>query len=283
MATETTLTSARAWAPDLQAFAPRDVVNDAIIMQASTIAGSVEGDQPAVRVAFVDDAAATFTAEGADIAESDPTLDEVLVYTAKITQLVKLSREQWTQANTATELSESVRRAVTKKANEAFLTQAAPTSPAVTPPAGLINIAGIEDGGAVADDLDGLIDLIAALEDNGGNPSHIIVSPTSWASLRKFKTGTASAQSLLGAGTNDAERRLLDLPVLVSSAMTGGNGVVVDKSAVASAVGQVMVGSSEHVYFNSDNIALRCTWRLGWNVVHPDRIGKFSVTAPTEA
>lgn len=280
MATQITPTSARAWSPDLQAFAPRDVVPEALILQASTVAGNIEGDAPAIRVAFVDDAAASFTAEGATIAESDPALDEVLVYTGKITQLVKISREQWSQNGTATELSESVRRAVTKKANEAFLTQAAPVSPAVTPPAGLVNIAGIETGGAIADDLDALIDLIATLEGNGSNPSHLIVSPTSWASLRKFKTGTGSAQSLLGAGTGDAERRLLDMPVLVSSAMTAGSGIVVDKSAIASAVGQVQVASSEHLYFNSDNIALRCTWRIGWNIVHPERIGAFTVTAP---
>ncbi|MFC5998275.1 phage major capsid protein [Quadrisphaera sp. GCM10027208] len=279
MATETT-TSARAWSPDVNTFAPEDAVPEALILQTSTRLGEVEGDAPAVRVAFVDDDDAQFTAEGADIPEADPALNEVLVYTGKITQLVHLSREQFLQAGTADKIAQSVRRAVTKKADQAYLAQAAPVTPAVTPPAGLLNITGIEPGGAVADDLDVLVDLLATLEGNGATPSHIILDPTGWASLRKFKTATGEATSLLGAGTTDAQRMLLDLPVIVSGAMTAGSGLVIDKSAVASAVGAVSVAQSEHVYFASDGVALRCTWRIGWNVVRPDRLGSFTVTEP---
>lgn len=280
MATETTTTSAVAWRPDVSKFAPREVVPDALILQASNVAGSVEGDAPAVRVAYVDDATAQFTAEADVIPEANPALNEVLVYTGKITQLVRLSNEQWRQPGTSGELSDSVRRAVIKKANEAFLTQPAPTSGNVTPPAGLMNVSGTVNGGAIADDLDGLVDLIATLEGNGSNPTGIILSPTAWASLRKFKTATGQATTLLGAGTNDATRTLLDLPVLISSAMTAGAGMVVDRSAIPSAVGSVNVSTSEHLYFNSDSIALRATWRIGWNVMRPNRLGKFTVTAP---
>ena len=46
------------------------------------------------------------------------------------------------------------------------------------------------------------------------------------------------------------------------------------------AAGQVLVAQSEHAYFSSDSIGLRCTWRFGQNVVRADRIGKFTVTAP---
>lgn len=62
--------------------------------------------------------------------------------------------------------------------------------------------------------------------------------------------------------------------------MTAGAGAVLDKSAVVSAVGAVQVATSEHVNFKTDGIALRATWRIGWNLVHADRIGKFTVTAP---
>lgn len=280
MATETTATSAKAWSPDLTAYLPQDVIPEALVMQTSTIAGSVEGDAVAVRVPFVTDAAAGFTAEGADIPEANPNLAEVVVHTGKISQLVRLSREQFYQPNAATLLSTSVERAVVKAADVAYLTQVAPVAPAVTPPAGLLNITGIVDGGAVAADLDALVDLIATLETNGATPSHIILSPTAWGSLRKFKTATGSAQSLLGAGTQDAQRVLLDLPVLVSSAMTSGSGMVIDSGAIAAAVGAVNVAQSEHQYFASDSIAVRCTFRFGANLVHPDRVGKFTVTVP---
>ena len=47
------------------------------------------------------------------------------------------------------------------------------------------------------------------------------------------------------------------------------------------AVGPVEVATSEHAFFGTDSIAVRCIWRFGANVVKPNRIGKFTVTAPT--
>lgn len=280
MATETTITSAKAWAPDQNAFNPGDAVPDAIILQHSNVAGIIEGDQPVMRVAYVTDDEADVTVEGVAIDEANPGLSEALIYTSKITQLVRLSQEQYRQAGTAQELSQSVQRAIVTKSNSLFLSQAAPTGGATAPAAGLINVSGIEDGGAVAGNLDELVDLVATLEANGGTPTGIIVSPVAWASLRKFKTGTGSELGILGAGTNDAEKRLLDLPVTVSSALATNTGLVIDKAAIVSAVGPVRVDTDESVYFNSDSVALRATWRTGHNVVKADRIGKFTVTAP---
>jgi HK97 family phage major capsid protein len=276
--TETTLTSAKAWAPDLTAVAPDIAVPDALILATSTVAGNVEGDAPAVRVQYVDDAAAGFVAEGTAISEADPALSEVLVYTGKVAQLIRLSREQFSQPNASQLLSVSVARAVTRAANTAYIAQVAPTGPAVTPPAGLLNVSGIVNGGAVATSLDTLVDLLATLSANYSTPSHIVISPTAWASLRKFKVGTAYNGSLLGAGTNDAQHFLLDLPVIVDPAVPTNTGLVIDKMAVVSAVGPVMVTTSDQVYFNADSIGVRCTWRFGQNVVKPNRIGKFTVT-----
>lgn len=279
MATETTLTSAKAWAPDKGAFNPAEAVPTALILQHSTVAGVIEGDEPALRVAYVNDDAASFTVEGVEIDEANPGLDEAVVHTAKITQLVRLSREQFYQEGASRELSESVRRAIVKKADQAFLTQLAPIGPAVAPSAGLLNITDIETGGPVAANLDELIDLVATLEANGGSPSGIILDPVAWASLRKIKAATDSAMGLLGAGTNDSQRMLLDLPVTVSNALTEGSGVVVDSSAIVSAVGPVRVDTNDSVYFTSDGVALRATWRIGWTAVRPNRIGSFTVTA----
>ena len=281
MATETTLTSAKAWSPDLiTAVAADTAVPDALILQTSTVAGEIEGDAAAVRVQYVDDATATFTAEAAALTESDPGLSECLVYSGKVTQLIKLSREQWVQPNAQELLSASVRRAVTKAGNAAYVNQVAPTAPALSPPAGLLNVSGIIDGGAITDDLDGLVDLLATIATNDGTPSHLVVSPTAWASLRKFKIGVDYNSALLGTGATDAQPFLIGLPVIVSSAAPADSGVVIDSTAVVSAVGQVQVATSEHAFFSSDTIAVRCTWRFGANVVKPNRIGKFTVTAP---
>ena len=277
MTTQTTTTSAFPWRPDESTFHAADVVPTALIMQTSTVAGQVDGDKPAVRVAYVDDADADFVAEADEIDESDPAMAECVVQTGKISQLVKLSREQFYQEGTATQLALSVSRALVKRADQAYMSQAAPTPPDVQPPAGLLHVSGVTAGGAVAADLDALVDLIAELEAEGSTPSHIVVDPLGWAELRKLKTGTDFNSSLLGAGTTDAAPMLLSLPVMVNRWATPYSGVVIDRGAVVSAVGPVMIASSEHQYFSSDSVALRATWRIGWNVVRPQRIGKFTI------
>ncbi|PWJ24739.1 HK97 family phage major capsid protein [Branchiibius hedensis] len=281
MATETTLTSTDAWSPDVTGYAAGDIIPDALVLQCSTVLGKIEGDEPLLRVAYIDDAAADFVAEGAVIPEADPSLSEVTVATGKVAQLVRLSREQYVNGQAAGKLSDSVRRAVTTRANQAFLSQAAPTAPAVTPPAGITNVTGITSGGAVAGSLDKLVDIVAGIETAGGTPSQVLLSPTAWASLCKFKTGTSSAQSLIGAGVEPAQRQLLGVPVVVTSALTGSNGLVIDRAAVVSAVGDVMIATSEEVFFASDSVAVRCTFRFGATVVKPARVAKFTVTAPS--
>lgn len=278
MTTITTPASAGAWRPDVYTFAPTDVIPDAAILQATTVSGRVEGDAPAVRAAYVNDDTADFIAEGAEIPEGDPQLAEVLVHTAKISKLVRVSNEQWSQADTAGQLAQSVARAIVRRADLAFLAEPAPVAPAVAPVAGLAHTAGLIDGGAVDGNLDTLIDLVAELEENLATPSHILVSPTTWAALRRLKVGgTSTNESLLGAGTNDAQPMLLSLPVLRNRAVPTGVGFVVDRTAIVSAVGDVKVANSEHRYFDSDSVALRATWRIGHAVVRPERIGKFTV------
>src|SRR5690348_369097 len=104
--TATTTNSAYAWRPDQVAFAPADVVPEALLLQHSTISGTIEGDQPSLRVAYVDDATATFVAEASPIPEAAPALAEVDVFTGKVSQLVRLSNEQYRQAGTAEQLAQ---------------------------------------------------------------------------------------------------------------------------------------------------------------------------------
>lgn len=278
--TAQTPSSAAAWRPDQFTFHAADVIPEALVLQASTVSGSVDGDAPAVRVAYVDDDAATFIAEASEIPESEPGLSECVIYTGKISQLIRVSQEQFGQPETATQLSQSVARALVKKADSAFVNQVAPTPPANQPAAGLLNVADIVAGGEISGDLDGLVDLVAAIQGNQGMPTHIIVDPASWAELRKLKVASEWNQSLLGAGTADAVPMLLGLPLLVNIGMPAYTGLVVDRAAVVSAVGPIKVSTSEDVYFATDDVGLKATWRIGQNVVRPNRIGKFTVAEP---
>lgn len=272
-----TSSSAFAWRPDVTAFAPVDAVPEALILSASTVAGEVSGDEPSLRVAYVNDDSADFFPEATPIDESEPQLAECVVHTAKVAQLVAISNEGFANEGTAEQISQSVSRAIVARADQAFIAQSAPIGPAVAPPAGLLNVAGIEEGGVVYDNLDSLVDLIATLESNGAAPTHVILDPLGWAAVRKLKLASDSNASLVGAGTTDAAKMLLSLPVIVNRHVPAYSGVVLDRNAVVSAVGSVNVAVSEHAKFNSDSVVVRATWRIGWNVVRPDRVGKFTI------
>ena len=277
--TAKTETSAYAWRPDVTVFHAGDVVPDALINVASIVSGAVEGDAPSVRVAYITDDNATFVAESAEIPESEPDLAECVIFTGKISQLIRVSREQFYTEGTSDQLSSSVARALVKKADQAFLAQAAPTPPATNPAAGILNVDGIIDGDEVSTSLDVIVDLVSEIQTNGGNPSHVIVAPDTWAQLRKLKYASGSNQSLLGAETADAEPLLLGLPVLVNTAMPSLTGLVIDRNSVVSAVGSVLVATSADAYFSTDDIGLRATWRIGQSLVRPDRCATFTVAA----
>lgn len=98
--------------------------------------------------------------------------------------------------------------------------------------------------------------------------------------MAKIKTGTGSAASLLGAGTEAVERRLLGVPVLTTAPMPAGGLLVVDSSRVLTVYGQVRVARSEDAFFTKDVVAVRVTWRVGFNVMRPGRIVRLSTTAP---
>ena len=276
--TQTTLNSAAAWSPDIVSFVPTDIIPDALILQCSTVATTeLDGDAPVARVPDVDDDDAEFTAEGETINTQEPDLAEALVRTGKVSLLLRVSNEQFGMGNTAALLSDSARRAVTVKANAAFIAQPAPTPPALTPPAGIIEHDELVDGGPIADNLDGLVDLGAELEGAGAMLSHFVLAPDTWAVLRKMKTSDDSNVSILGAGTTDAQRVLLGVPVLVSPAVPSGSGLLLDRGAIVSAVSPIRVAQSEHAFFTADSTAMRVTWRIGAEVMRPERVGTFSV------
>lgn len=275
----TTGTAAYAHRPDLVAFAAKDVIPDALPLVVGTVVANVQGDAVAARVPYVKDDAAAFIAEGAEIPLSDPELAEAVIYTGKVAQLVPMSREQFNKIGTSGLIANSVQRAIVTKANTAFLNQVAPTAPAVTPPRGILTTTGLVPGGAVAGDLDVLVDLVATLQENGATPSHILLAPDAWAEIRKLKTGSTLNSTLLGAGTDDAAPRLLGIPVIVDKAMTTLTGAVIDRAEVLVAAGQVEVADSEHALFTRDSVLLRATWRFGAVIPRPDRIGTFTVTA----
>ena len=171
---------------------------------------------------------------------------------------------------------------MTFKSDDAFLTQAAPVSPASRPVAGLFNQTGTRQSRpAVTGNLDKLIDLEATVRANLANPSVWLMAPDTYATLKKMKafTGTDSNSnvSLLGSGTEQATPLLLSIPVEVRPQMASKTGLLVDRTQVISAVSPLEVAVDFSTFFSSDGVAIRATWRTGHGIPRPERIGKFTV------
>uniref|UniRef100_UPI00111C5733 phage major capsid protein n=1 Tax=Mycobacterium avium TaxID=1764 RepID=UPI00111C5733 len=226
-------------------------------------AGEVEGDEPAVRVPAVNlDDSTGFVPEGDDINEADPDLSELVILTGKVAVLVRLSREQLAQPAALDVISAEIKRSMLAKVDWAFLQQPSPVAPETHPPGGLLAYA--TAAGTVADNLDAVIDAVAAIEAlPAGQVTNIVASPDSWAALSKLKQADTSNMSLIGAGTESPTKTLLSIPVTVTSAMPANKILLVDRNKTLSAYGQLLVARSDDYYFGSDNVAMRATFRFG--------------------
>lgn len=277
MATIATPDSPKAFGLDVLGVAPKEAIPTALIVQASTRAGFVEGDSPAVRVPRINlDADVHPVPEGEDIPVADPALSEIVVLTVKVAELIKVSREQLRQPDAVEVIMHEIKRSLTYKADSMFAAQEAPVDPATWPPAGLI--ARGTNAGEIADNLDAVVDAVAAIESTpGGEATHILAHPLAYAEVRKYKTATDSEVSLVGAGTEAGPKTLLSLPVLTTSAMPEDKIVVLDKSQVLSAYGDVLLARSDEYFFGGDNVALRATFRFGIGLTDAKAVQVLSI------
>lgn len=95
--------------------------------------------------------------------------------------------------------------------------------------------------------------------------------------VSKFKTAEDSNESLLGPAAIAAQRQLLSVPVRVSANVPDDLLLVIDRRAVLSAYGALMVAVSEHAEFKRDALVTRITWRLGATIAHPERVVELRV------
>lgn len=264
--------------PD-RTFIARELIPSALIFLLTTNAGGIEGDSPLVRIPYIQALPEVgFVKEGADIDESNPTLSEIWVSTAKVALLSKITLEASSFSPAGTMVSDSMLRAVISASNVALLSNPAPGVGTEQEPTGLLNIPGIVDAGALAaDNVDAIAEAITSIEVNGGVVSHIVCDPASFGILRLMKSATGSNLPLLGAPSEQTGRQLFGVPLIVDQAMAAGTVLIVDSSNIISAAGTVQVSTSDDYYFNSQSRALRVSFRFGFKALKPNRIAKLSV------
>lgn len=163
---------------------------------------------------------AGFVAEGSQISDGDVGFDEVtlLPSTLKgIKTLVKLSNEL---VRTSVVGLEAVlrQRLVTDVANALDVAAWDGTGSSNTIK-GILRQTGIATGTLDLTDPDSIIDGLATAAGNHVTPTHIVMTPESFAALRKLKVGDEDARYLFDPNTiqNGTAMQLFGLPVIVSS------------------------------------------------------------------
>lgn len=268
----TTLTSPEAWRPNVvSTFDANDMLASALIVQSATLAGRVEGDAPVVLVPYVAvDPEAGFVTEGEQIPLDDVGAARIEVSTDKVAVITRVSQEMIAQPGAPQRLALSLRRSVTAKADQAFLNNTGG-------PIGLFQLADVATAGTLGSDLFAAYDAVAAIEADGGQASHALVNPTDWGALAKLPTAEGSNQSLLADVHDAAARSLAGVPVIVHAAVPRGQALVLDRTEVVAAYGWLELARSEHAFFTMDSVAIRATWRIGWNIVRPARLQKLTI------
>lgn len=270
--TTTTSTTPESWRPNVVAsYNPDDLISEALIVSAATKAGDIEGDEPQVLVPYVSvDPDAGFVAEGDDIDLDDVGSNQVAISTDKVAVLTRVSREVMAQPGAAERIANSLRRSITAKVDTAFINNA-------SSPTGLLNIDGVESAGTLSTDLFAAYDAVAGIEDDGGQATHLLINPLDWGQLAKLPTADGSNQSLLADVHDAAARSLAGVPVTVHAAVPTGTALMLDKTEVVGAYGQIMLARSDDAFFAQDAVGVRATFRLGWNVVRPARLRTLTI------
>lgn len=263
-------------------------LKDALILTQAVKGPVVEGDAPMLRVPFVSDSPeAEIVGEGLAIDEKNPVLSEILIGTKKIGILTVVSREALYADGVSAMLTDDLRTQIRKKADALFLHNVPTTSyaadaenglPAYKEPTGLVNVPGIVDGGNISDSINPLLETLGTLGDNEATPSAIIANYGTWAKLLQL-TDAAGRPLIARDVANSPAPVLYGIPVVLNSQAPADTLVIVDKTQIVASCNGVNLATSDQRYFERDSIGVRITMRLGWGVIHPNRLARLTIGA----
>lgn len=217
-----------------------------------------------------------WVAEGEQIGDSVPELDQITVTPSKVAGIVPITRELANDSSPAAQqiVGDGLARDIAHTIDAAFF--GALTAPA---PSGLESLTGVPlvDGGPL-DNLDPLAEAISLLATAGHDATAFVTTPAIALRLATLKAGTGSNAPLLMDS-----RTILQRPVFVSAKVSAGTIWTVDSSKVHTVLREdVELAVSEHTFFDTDRIAIRATLRVGFGHPAEDAITKINVSTGTE-
>lgn len=241
------------------------------------------------------DSVASWTAEGAEITESSPTMSGVDAVLSKCAAIVRVSNELVADANP--DVVAMIMGQLTRSLSLAVDLAGFEGSGTVNQPKGLsgyttINLnTSLGADGAVPTDLDEVAEAISSIETANGKPTAIFMHPAIWGVISKIKSDTAVTNNmplvLNQVGVSGApDRRLYGVPVFLSSQLsrteTRGSSHVCSSIYVADMSQIVFVKNAQlrleldrSRLFNSDESEVRGVLRATWAFPNPTAITRI--------
>lgn len=250
------------------------LIAQSIAAQAATV---VTTDAASFRIPkLVNDGGASWVAEGQPIPLSAPTFAETVVVPTKVAKLVPVSSEAAADTTPAAAqvVGDAVSRALADAVDEAFV---GPPSANPNAPGGLGSLGGSAAtlyAGAEFGNLDVFAEAAAAVEQTGTEVTAWIASPADALALAKLKSATGSAVPLLAPTPGQASRRTVEgVPILVSRFVPSGVIYGVPSSRVFVVIRQdAEIVTDSSYYFDSDQLAVRGTLRVGFGLPQPGAV-----------
>lgn len=226
------------------------------------------------------DPSAAWVAEGAEIAASDPTLDDIVVTPAKIAGLTIITNELAADTSPAAAgiVGDGLSRDIARKIDSAFFGSkgASPVQPA-----GLEDLVGVSavDAGAEWADLDPFAAALANAEGFGLAVDSFVANPADALILATLKESASSKRALLTPDPTQPSKRLIQgVPLFVSSAVTPGTVWGIPRvRAILVRRNDVDLAVDRSAYFTSDRTAIRATMRVSFAFPHAAAIQKISL------
>lgn len=226
------------------------------------------------------DPSAAWVAEGAEIAPTDASVDELEVIPPKLAGLTIISRELAEDSSPAAQqvVGDGLARDIARKLDTAYF-----SSIAAPAPDGLADLAGVSTvaAGTAWADADSFAEAIFEAESVGATLTAFVANPADALTLVTLKSAAGSNQPLLGVDPSVAPKRSIQgVPLWTSPYVAAGTvwGVPADRVQVVMR-DDVRLEVDRSAFFTSDRVAVKVTMRVGFAFPHPAAVVKVSLTA----
>ncbi|WOT02879.1 phage major capsid protein [Corynebacterium pyruviciproducens] len=299
------------------AFHAADLLTGSLIDTCTTMFKSdMLSDRSVIQVPFIPELEdnLTFADEGAEIPETKTNAAQLEIPTRKLAALKVLSNEAASYDTHNAEYnggSQSVRSMITAnvidsivaKANAVLFGKQTVKSNAHTtsdPLVGLSQLEGTTDLGKLDKNLDPFIDGVSNILAHRGSQKQMVcvAHPYGWAKVSKMRDKLATERPIepqeliketdvtseiiadgdvCKANEAVAQTFIAGMPMFISPDLPSDTILVFDTNNVIVAASPIRINMDNSYAFSRDAMSIRYTYRLGWRVFHPERIGKITV------